>query len=76
MILFPLSLIAGVVIARRYTLPRALLVASTLFGLAVLVAWKVQGFPPSERDLLWILLVWVLAGLGYWSQRRSASAPA
>lgn len=74
MIFFPLSLIAGFFVARRWTLVGALLIASALFILAIVVAWKVQGFVPSARDLLWLMLAWTLAVFGYWRRTRTAAS--
>ncbi len=43
--------------ARYWRLAHALLAGTALFGAAVLVAWRVQEFTPSVRDLAWLVVV-------------------
>ncbi|HEX5534584.1 MAG TPA: hypothetical protein VFX33_12660 [Actinomycetales bacterium] len=57
MIFFPLAIVVGVLAARRWRLTWAMLAGSALFVIAVLVAWQVQGFTPSARDLIWLVVV-------------------
>jgi len=54
---FPLAIVVGVLAARRWPLIWAMLAGSVLFVIAVLVAWQVQGFTPSARDLIWLVVV-------------------
>ena len=63
MFFFPLSLIAAGVIAWRSSLWLGLVTGTVLFAAAIMVAWRIQGFEPSPRDLLWLALVWVVAGV-------------
>jgi len=53
---------------------RAMLAASALFVVAVLVAWQVQGFTPTARDLIW--LVAVLAATWASSRYKRPNTPA
>lgn len=57
MFFFPLAIVVGALAARRWQLVWAMLAASVLFVLAVLVAWLAQGFAPSPRDLIWLVVV-------------------
>ena len=57
MIFFPLAILVGVLTARRWRLIWAMLMGAALFVVAVLVAWQVQGFTPSARDLVWLAVV-------------------
>lgn len=57
MFFFPLAIVVGVLAARRGRLAWAMLAGTVLFAIAVLVAWQVQGFAPSARDLVWLLVV-------------------
>lgn len=75
MIFFPLSIVAGAVVARRRSLSLALAAGTALFAVAVVVAWQVQGFAPSPRDLLWLALTWASAGIGHWTSPRRRQAP-
>jgi hypothetical protein len=54
---FPLAIVVGVLAARRWRLSWAMLAGSALFVIAVLIAWQVQGFTPSARDLIWLVVV-------------------
>ena len=55
--LFPLAIVVGVLAARRWRLAWAMAAGTALFVVAVLVAWQVQGFEPTVRDLGWLLIV-------------------
>ena len=57
MFFFPLAIVVGVLAARRCRLIWAMLAGTVLFVIAVLVAWKIQGFHPSARDLIWLVVV-------------------
>ncbi len=57
MFFFPLAIVVGVLAARRWPLIWAMLAASVLFVVAVLVAWRAQGFTPTARDLIWLVVV-------------------
>ena len=74
MIFFPLAIVVGILAARRWRLLWAMLAGSVLFVIAVLVAWQVQGFTPSARDLIWLAVVLAATWASSRYKRRNTRA--
>lgn len=66
----PLAIITGIAVAYLWSLQWGIALGTVLFGVAILVAWQVQGFEPSPRDLIWFVAVVSTAWFSSWLSRR------